>query len=85
MRARTGQFSHSDLGNRRNWIVCWRWSLSVLAVEFALVAILVGFALASRPDPKVKATLQAAQAQQVHSNANRKACPIATARKMQDL
>lgn len=84
MKARTGESSYSDLGSRRNWIVCWRWSLSVLAAEFALVAILIGFALASRPDPKVKSVTQAAQAQQFHSSANRKACPVA-ARKMQDL
>lgn len=85
MKAQTGQFSHSSMGSRRNWIICWRWSLSVLAAEFALVAILIGFAIASRPDPKVKSVTQSAQAQQLPSNANRKACPLAAARKMQDL
>lgn len=85
MKARTGEFSYSDLGSRRNWIVCCRWSLSVLAAEFILVAILVGFALASRPDPKASSATQAAQAQQFHSNASRKACPLAATRRMQDL
>ena len=85
MDSRSGDFSYSDLRSRRNWKVCWRWSLSVLAIEFALVAVLIGFAIGAQPDPKVKSVKQAQQVQQTHPNAIRKACPGAAAQRMHDL
>lgn len=86
MPAPMGKTADLDLDNRRNWTVCWRWSISVLAAEFILVAALIGFAVQSRPVAGGKfEPLQVQQAQQQKPNANRKACPLVDLRKTQDL
>jgi hypothetical protein len=77
------EFIHPHIGSRRNWTVCWRWSLSVLAVEFALVMALIGFALNSRSNSHVKVPSQVEQAQQ-NPVYNRKVCPVHL-RKTQEL
>jgi hypothetical protein len=79
-----GEFTHSDLGSRRNWTVCWRWSVSVLAVEFALIMALIGFAVNSRSVSPVKESSQAEQAPQ-NPGYSRKACPLVNLRKTQSL
>lgn len=83
MQAPIGKIAHLDLASRRNWTVCWRWSISILAAEFVLVVALVGFALESRPDSRVKS--ESVQVQQQRSSANRKACPLVELRKTQEL
>lgn len=70
------EFAHPDIGSRRNWTVCWRWSVSILAVEFALVMALIGFAVSSRSDSRVNAPSQVEQAQQQSPGYGRKACPV---------
>lgn len=68
-------FAHPDIGSRRNWTVCWRWSVSILAVEFAVMMALIGFAVSSRSDSRVKApTVE--KAQQQNPGYGRKACPV---------
>jgi|GEM_PF-834263 hypothetical protein len=79
------EFAHPDIGSRRNWTVCWRWSVSVLAVEFALVMVLIGFAVSSRSDSRVKPPSQFEQAQQQGPGHSRKACPLVSLRKTQEL
>jgi hypothetical protein len=81
-----GKVSHLDLDSRRNWTVCWRWSISILAAEFALVVALVGFAIGSRPVSRVKSeSMQIQQAQQQRPGASRKTCPLADIRKTLEL
>jgi hypothetical protein len=70
------EFAQPDIGTRRNWTVCWRWSVSILAVEFALVMVFIGFAVSSRSDSRVKAPSQVEQAQQQNPGYGRKACPV---------
>lgn len=77
--------SYTDIGSRRNWTICWRWSASILAMEFVLVLALIGFAMNSRSDSRVKALSQAEQAQQQRPAHSRKACPLVDLRKTQDL
>ncbi len=86
MQAPIGKIAHLDLASRRNWTVCWRWSISILVAEFVLVVALVGFALESRPDSRIKSeSVQVQQAQQQKPSANRKACPLVELRKTQEL
>ncbi len=84
MHTPTGELTHSGLGSRRNWTACWRWSVSVLALEFALVMALVGFAVSSRSASPVKASSQVEQAQQTPA-AGRKACPLGHVQKTRSL
>ena len=84
MEVPSGNFTHPDLGNRRNWTVCWRWSISVLAVEFAFVMALIGFALSPRSALPVKASSQFEQAQRNPPH-GRKACPLVNIHKIRSL
>lgn len=85
MKVPMGKFAHLDLDNRRNWTVCWRWSISILAAEFALVVAMVGFAIGSRPNSQAKSEpTQVQQAQQESPSSNRKVCPLSL-RKIHDL
>ncbi|EKS41583.1 hypothetical protein HMPREF9695_00675 [Afipia broomeae ATCC 49717] len=84
MQTQIGKFTHSGLSSRRNWIVCWRWSLAVLAVEFAIVIALIGFAANSRSVAPVKSSSQVEQAKQ-NSTHSRKACPLGNLQKTQSL
>lgn len=84
MQTQIGKFTHSGLSSRRNWIVCWRWSLAVLAVEFALVIALIGFAVSSRSVSPVKSSFQVEQVQQSPAH-SRKACPLRNLQKTQSL
>lgn len=84
MQTSIGKFTHAGLGSRRNWIVCWRWSVSVLAVECALVVALIGFAASSRSVSPVKSSSQVEQAKQNPAH-SRKACPLGNLQKTQSL
>lgn len=70
------EFTDPHIGSRRNWTVCWRWSLSVLAVEFALVIALIGFAFSSSSESRVKAAAQIEQTEEKNPSVSRKACPV---------
>ncbi|MBR2120921.1 MAG: hypothetical protein IJ935_20220 [Afipia sp.] len=84
MQTPIGQFTQSGLGSRRNWTLCWRWSVSILAVEFALVMALIGFAVSSRPASPVKSSSQVEQAQPNPAH-NRRACPLVNVQKTRSL
>lgn len=84
MQTPIGEFTQSGLGSRRNWTVCWRWSVSVLAVEFALVMAVIGFAVSSRSASPAKSPSQAEQAQQNPAH-SRKACPLVNLQKTRSL
>lgn len=84
MQSPIGESTHSGFSSRRNWTVCWRWSVSVLAMEFALVMTLIGFAVNSRSASPVKASSQVEQAQQTPAS-GRKACPLGHAQKTRSL
>lgn len=84
MQSPIGEFTQYGVGSRRNWTICWRWSVSVLAVEFALVMALIGFAVNSRSTSPIKTSAQIEQTQKNPAD-NRRACPLASLQKTQSL
>jgi hypothetical protein len=85
MQAPIDEFAHPALGSRRNWTLCCRWSVSILAVEFTLVMALIGFAVSSRSDSHIKSASRVEQAQQQKPGYSRKACPPVNLHKTQSL